>query len=79
MTTNFWRRHKALGIFFVAGVIFLTSAITYITVAAPTTWTQTDWSGGQSDDVVIAAADLGNLYKYASPPCEHQPKRRNQS
>nr|HPL93048.1 hypothetical protein [bacterium] len=67
MTTNFWRKNKALGIFFIAGVIFLTSAITYITVAAPTTWTQTDWSGGQSNDVVVAAADLGNLYKAASP------------
>jgi len=68
MTNSFVRNHKALSLIFVTGVLAIVGVLTvYKISAAPTTWTQTDWSGGQSDNVVIAAADLGNLYKDATP------------
>jgi hypothetical protein len=68
MKNSFTKKHKALSAFFVFGVLAIVGGLTiYKSSAAPTTWTQTDWSGGPSDDVVIATANLGNLYKSASP------------
>ncbi len=68
MNNSFIKKHKMLSVFFVFGVLAIIGGLTiYQSIAAAPNWTQTTWSGGPSDEVIVVDTDLGNFYKEATP------------
>lgn len=56
MTNSFIKKHKALSLLFVTGVLAIVGVLSVYKVSAdPITWTQTDWSGGIDDTKIIDA------------------------